>query len=611
MQGNFGRYLDVDLSERKIEDYEIPIRWYPLHLGGRGIAARILVEELKGEEDALSAENILVFATGPFQGTGIVGAGRHVVMGISPKTNSICDSYCGGYFGHELGRSGYDGIIIRGVASGPVYLSLIDGEADIHSAAELWGNGTGDTVERLSKRYPQARVATIGPAGENLVQMSCIIHDGTRAAGRPGLGAVMGAKRLKAIVVRGHEGKPIHDPKRLKQERSQYVRGFIGDEMKDFGKYGTAGGVVSLSEQGILPTKNFQEGSFALAENISGERMHDTILVGRESCAGCPIRCKRVVETSFNGREVFTRFGGPEYETLAAFGSLCLNDDLDSIALANQLCNDYGIDTISAGVAISFLMEASEHGLLDDPIRWGDGEAIVGLVDKIANRQGIGEQVASGLEFLATQLGAEFNMTIKGVEIPMHEPRGKQGLGISYSTSPRGATHMEANHDTGFEVNPELGVEGDYDRFTLADKPRVVKIQEDLRSFDNSLILCAFTSRSSDDRYRYPHIRSLLAAVTGQEFSPREMLSVGERNYALLRLHSARCGHTVEQDGLPRRFNEPLPSGASAGRPIKAETLDKAIEDYYRERGYDRFGPTDETLRRLGLEACVGLIERR
>ncbi len=387
--GVHGRYLDVNLSSGCISDYEIPTEWYVQHLGGKGVAARILLNELAGEEEPLSPENILIFATGPFQGTGLVGAGRHVVMGISPKTKAVADSYAGGFFGHELGRSGFDGIVLRGAAAEPVVLSVIDGIPELLPATELWGKGTGKTTEVLAERYPRAHVAAIGIAGENLVQSACIIHDRNRAAGRPGFGAVMGAKRLKAIVIRGNTQKAVHDDTRFRTEKATYAKLFLDGSMDEFGEFGTSRLVVPFHEMGILPTQNFREGVFEPAEQIDGRTMAATILVDRESCAGCPIRCKRVVRTSFMGRAVIPEFGGPEYETVVAFGSLCLNHDLRSIALANQLCNDYGIDTISAGVACAFLMEASQKNLIAERISWGDAEAMLGLVEKIESAKAV------------------------------------------------------------------------------------------------------------------------------------------------------------------------------------------------------------------------------
>jgi len=608
MHALFGRYLDVDLSSGTVSDYPIPEDWQTRFVGGKGIGARILLQELPATVDPLGPENLLVFATGPFQGTGIAGGGRHAVLAVSPKTGCVADSYTGGYFGHELGRSGYDGIVIRGIAKDPTVLTLIGGEVRLLSAGDLWGKGTGETEEGLRAEYPGSRVASIGIAGENLVSQACIINDRSRSAGRPGLGAVMGAKKLKAIVVRGYAQKSFADPTRFTGERVEYAKRFGDEGTRQFGEYGTSRGVVYLSEMGILPTKNFQEGVFDRAVEIGGERMHDTILVGRETCTGCPIRCKRQVRTIFAGREVLPEFGGPEYETMAALGSLCLNADLDAITLANQLCNDHGLDTISVGVAIAFLMEASEKGLIDEGIGWGDPEAIVCLTEQLARREGVGAWIADGLEPYAREIGADFSMTIKGVEIPMHEPRGKQGLGISYATTPRGANHMEGMHDTmlaGENPSPEIGVTHAYDRFTLADKPLVTKVFENLRSFDNSLVLCCFTTHAVGEGYSYRTLRSLLEAASGLVLDPAEMLRVGERNYTLMRILSGRMGHRMADDGLPSRFASPLPRGASAGHPVDPGALRTAIEDYYRERGYRERGPTEETLCRLGMEDCT------
>ena len=613
MHGAFMKYLDVNLSSRAIGEYGIPEEWIALHLGGKGIAARILITELRGGEAPLSEGNILVFATGPFQGTGVTGGGRHVVMGLSPKTGSVSEAYVGGYFGDALAHSGYDGILLRGIADDPLYLALIDGKASLHPADALWGRGTGATEAKLLEQYPRSRVASIGPAGERQVQMACIISDHSRAAGRPGFGAVMGSKRLKAVVVRGDQTKPLRSPKRFQRERAAHAKTFKTEGFRRFGEYGTPGLILPLNVRGTLPTKNFQEGIFEQAKAISGEALHERLLVGRETCSGCPIRCKRVVSGSFGNERILPEFGGPEYETIAALGSLCMNENLDSIALANQLCNDYGIDTISAGVAIAFLMEASEKGLIEDPVDWGDAKAIIALLHQIGRREGFGERVALGLDALAGEIGADFQMTIKGQEVPMHEPRGKKGLGISYATSPRGATHMEGIHDTELgasQPTPELGVIQPYDRFTLSDKPAVIKLYEDLRSFTNSLILCCFTVSMVGEGYNLPGIRSLLESATGIALSPVDMLAVGERNYALMRLHAARAGYSTDSDSLPRRFATPLVRGASAGQVLEQLELKAAITDYYGQRGYDWSGPTDATLKRLGLRALVGVISR-
>jgi len=320
-----------------------------------------------------------------------------------------------------------------------------------------------------------------------------------------------------------------------------------------------------------------------------------------------------MVKTTFDGCEVLPEFGGPEYETVAAFGSMCLNGDLASIALANQLCNDYGLDTISAGVAVAFLMEACEKGLIDEEVAWGDPRAVVSVVHALARREGVGDRLADGLDIFARDLGADFAMTIKGVELPMHEPRGKQGLGISYATTPRGANHMEGMHDTMLTREspcPELGVTQTYDRFTLLDKVEPAVVFEDLRSFTNSLVLCCFTTSETGPNYGFPAIRSLLEAATGLVVDADEMQRIGARNYALLRLLSGRAGHVMDDDALPPRFAEALPRGASAGHPVDPKAMAQAVSAYYRKRGYTRYGPSDATLRRLGLADCAGRVGR-
>ncbi len=609
MSEKYGRYLDVDLSSGKAHDYEIAPEWQEAHLGGRGIAARIILEEIAGPISALSPDNILVFATGPFQGTGLAGAGRHVVMGVSPKTGSVGGSYVGGYFAHELGTSGYDGILLRGKSADPVTVALIDGKLELRSAADLWGKGTGETETILRNRYPNSRVASIGIAGEKLVRMSCIIHDRAHAAGRLGLGAVMGSKGVKAVVVQGGREKPLYDPEQFKKQRVAYARDLMTDDKKRFGEVGTPSVVVPYNVMGILPTKNFQEGVFEGAEAIGGEQLRDEILVGRGSCSGCPIRCKRVVKTSFAGREVIPAYGGPEYETIAALGSLCLNDNIHAIALANQLCNEYGLDTISVGITIAFLMEASEKKKIPNVIKWGDAEAIINLVEQIAHKQGMGETLADGLEAFARNLGVDFHMMIKGVEVPMHDPRGKKGLGLSYATSPRGATHLEGVHDHVLEIDSpssDIGITRAYDRVSLEDKPAIVKTYEDLWSFTDSLILCIFTVNAVGPDYSYGRVRSLLESAVGISLSAEDMLKIGERNYALLRLCAARAGYTTEDDVLPSRFSTPLPRGGTAGQAISPEEMDTAIKAYYEERGYDGVTPTRDTLYRLGLEQFAG-----
>ncbi len=611
--GHFGRYLDVSLTKRSINDYQIPDEWYQKFLGGRGIGARIMLEELEPGIDPLGPDNIIVFATGPLQGLSIPGGGRHLLMAKSPKTNGISGSYVGGFLGQQLGKSGYDGIIIRGASPEPKYLVLKDGKANIKDATELWGCDTATTENKIRKKEGDVRVASIGLAGENLVKFSCVIHDKNRAAGRPGFGAVMGSKKLKAVAVSGNRSKKVHEPNLLSNTRKEFTKTLYTTKSDSLGKYGTSGGVMALNERGILPTKNFKLGEFEDAEKISGQTIYDKILKHRDTCNSCPIRCKRTVSTKFNGEEVRPEYGGPEYETVAAFGSLCMNSDLNAIALANQKCNQHGLDTISTGVTIAFLIEASEKNLLDYEIEWGDSKKIVDLVDRIANRQGVGDRLAEGIDKLEQELNSNFAMQIKGQEVPMHEPRGKKGLGISYATTPRGANHMEGIHDTQLEqepLAPELGVSESIDRFRFEGKARVMKIFEDLRSFTNSLILCAFTTDMVGNNYSFETVRKFIKAVTGNELDSEGMLTIGERNYLLLKLLSSQEGHTSSRDRLPKRFYQSLKNGAAEGESIPQEKLQQMLDKYYEYRGYDQYGPTDRKLRDLNLAEFTNRLNR-
>lgn len=616
MEGVVGRYLLVDLSRGRFADYGIPGEWLEKHLGGRGIGARILLEELRGPKvpDPFGPENILIFATGPFQGSGVAGGGRHVVLGISPKTRAAADSYAGGFFGHELGRSGYDGLIIKGRAARAGYLTLIDGKPQLHDAQDLWGKETADVEEELQRRHGKVRVASIGPAGEQLVRFSCIIHDRTRSAGRPGLGAVMGSKNLKAIAIAGHQDKPIYDNRAFLQRKQEFARALATDPgTESFRSYGTAGLTIALNKLGILPTKDFQEGVFDGADGIGGRTMAQTILTQRDSCAGCPVACKRIVSGHFDGDEIRPRYGGPEYETVASFGSLLLNDNLEAIALANQKCNAYGLDTISAGVVLAWAIEATEGGLIKSDLKWSNPHSILEMIELIVRRERLGEELAEGIDYLAEKYNGDFAVQIKGVEVPMHEPRGKVGLGLSYATSPRGATHLEGMHDTMLEIDrptPELGIKEPMDRFSWEGKPRVAKIYEDLRSFTNSLAICIFVTHMTGPKYNYPQIRELLNSLTGLELDAQEMLMIGERNFNLMKILAARAGYTRKDDGLPKRLKEPLPHGASAGRPIPDDVLQQMIDEYYQHRGWDQYGPTEAKLEELGLTDLKGLIPR-
>jgi len=621
MKGIFGKYLDINLSRQEIKTYEIPQEWYTKYLGGRGIGIHILLKELKGYEDPLGEENILVFATGPLQGTKFPGAGRHAILSKSPRTGSLSDSYAGGFFGHELGSSGYDGIFIRGKASRPCYISLIDGKAEIHDASQLWGKDVGQTDEILNRQYTGARIACIGQAGENLVKFSSIINEMNRAAGRAGFGAVMGSKRLKAIVVKGSVNKPVFNDTMLKEVRKRLAAELMANpNIREFGEYGTTGTVDFLNEEGILPTKNFMEGTFLGSSKIDGASdFYRAILVGRDTCAGCPIRCKRIVKCTYKEKYIEEKYGGPEYETLAAFGSNCLNDNLKVISLANQMCNMFGLDTISTGSVIASSMEASEKGLIKEQIKWGDPDVIIDLIEKITFREGIGDLLAEGTECFSKEINADFTMHIKGQEIPFHDPRGKKSVAISYATSPRGAQHMDSAHEdindgSWNKITAELGLYGEIDRLSWENKAEFCKATTDLASFSNSAITCAFIGYDAAfacGYNPYPLIREAVYATTGLGIGVREMLEIGERNFNMLKIAAAGHGYSKWDDDLPQRLKQVLSDGKSANECIDDEILKKSINRYYELRGFDDLGPTDETLSYLKMDEFIGFIKRK
>jgi len=585
--GSFGRYADVDLCTGEITETEVPADWTKRFVGGRGIGARLLVDALPDRVRPLGPENVLVLATGPFQGTGVAGAGRMAVLSVSPVTGRVSDSFVGGFLPHELGRSGFDGLIVRGRSPDPAYLLVRGGRVQILDASDLWGIDVLETDGLLKARHRGVRVASIGIAGERLIPYATIMVDINRAAGRPGFGAVMGAKNLKAIAISGASDKAVYDPPRFRELRKEFAAWLLNDPATRKRKVlGTAKCVLELERLGILPTRNFQHGTFPEAEAISGERLAETLLVGRDTCTGCPVTCKRIVEGSFRNDSILPAYGGMEYETIAAFGSLCGVGDLNAIALASQNCNRYGLDTITTGVAIAAAMEATQRGLLgDDGPHWGDGDAVNRLIRQITDRDGIGGLLAGGMSALVEAWGPEFVLHVKGQAVPLHDPRGKKGMGISYATSPRGATHME-----GFDDEMLVGVDDPASRFGAVEigdwrgwrgKPALCVRYENLMSFANSLVLCAFVSMSkaSGPYDPFDRILALHEALTGEAIESSGMLEIGARNYHLLDDLAVRLGGPGDDD-LPPRFWRPLPEGPCAGQRIDEPSLQEAIAAY-------------------------------
>ncbi len=598
MMGMHGRIAFVDLTNETVTTETIPERWHEDYLGGRGLGVRLLLEGQSAGVDPLGPDNQLIFATGPLTGFGLPGAARHWVGAKSPLTGSLGESYSGGSFGHLLTRSGVDAIVVSGQATEPVVLRVTDERIALESAGELWGETT-DVVDDVLAGCPMQSCAAIGPAGENEVLLASIINDSGHAAGGRGLGAVMGSKRLKAVVVGGNSPPPVADQAAFDRAREAFASGLReNDKLTQWAAFGTTAAVEILSEQGLLPTEHFRRGRFEGAEAIGGEALKG-LTVGQRGCHGCPLECKPVVQGECHGTELDAA-SGPEYETLASFGSLLCNDDLESIALANQRCNQLGMDTIGVGHVIATAMEA---GRAD----WGDADAMLEYVEGIATQSGLGDVLADGPDAAAAALDTDEAATVKGAPAGMHDPRGKKGLGLSAATSPRGATHAEGFHDTLVErrLQTDLPVETGLASRSTAHKPTAVVTFENARSFINSLVYCSHVVVTVGPDRNFRALCRLVEAVTGRAFTIGDALEIGERNFTLGKLVSLREGFSIVDDRLPKRLRKPLaddPGGVDLPpASLTVEELETMKAAYYRRRGWTADGIERATLARLGL----------
>jgi aldehyde:ferredoxin oxidoreductase len=620
--GYNGKILRVDLDRESINVEELHEKLYCHYLGGGTLALHYLLNELKPKSDPLGPENILVFAGSVISGTPATGLSRFSVAAKSPLTNAFGEAEAGGWWIPELKFAGYDAIVIKGKASRPVYLWIHDGEAEIRDGRHLWGKFCKETQEEIRKELgdDRIRIASIGPAGEKLVRFACILNELKHANGRTGLGAVMGSKNLKAIAVRGKKKMEVADEESIKR-LTKGLKDTYEEPYFSIGNLGTARVTVMLSEQGILPTFNFREGSFEGAEAISGETMSKTILVRRGTCYGCFVRCKREVQVT-EPYSVDPIYGGPEYETVAAFGSMCGIDDLKAISWANQLCNAYGMDTISAGSLISFAMECSENGIIKKgdtggiDLRFGNVEAMIRMVEMIGRREGLGDILADGISSAAEKFGKgadRFAMHVKGMPLPFHEPRGKVGVGLGYAISPTGPDHMEFPHDpfwsteAGITLLRPLGILEPVDVLDLGPKKvRLFIYLQQYWDLLNSLGVCMFTTKPFGP-HTFNEIVDYVKAVTGWQTSLFDLLKVGERHANMARVFNLREGFTSADDTLPDRLFNPMEGGTLKGKKIDKEQFAKAIETYYQMMGWDpETGvPKKEKLAELGLDWLI------
>lgn len=592
-----GKHLDVDLSTGKITEPSLDMRLAERFIGGKGLGAKILYDKLQPGVAPLSSDNVLLFMTGPLSGTSVQTSGRWCIVTKSPHTGIYLDSQIGGKFGHRLKRAGYDFVIIKGRSETPSYLEISSERVEIHPANDLWGKGTYQVEEILKKQYNGSEVCVIGPAGENLVTFANIMTDRTHMAGRGGVGAVMGSKNLKAIVAGGTqkiEGVNQEIFKALTRTFRKKVRENPG--VKHRHEIGTVMWVKMANDAGFLPTRNFQSGVFEGAEAISGERMRDEFVVGHTACYGCLIACGKTTrfdEGKYAGLEV----DGPEYETSALLGASCGIDDLGAIAKANEICDDLGIDTITAGGTIAFAMECSEKGILNQEdipnLAFGNADAQHDLLRLIAERRGVGELFARGSFLAAKELGhnsADFAIHVKNLELAGVEPRGSFGMALAYATSDRGGCHQRC-------WTPGAELSGTLTRFSMEGVAKFVKESQDERAACFSLVLCDFLP------FDVPEMVEMLNAATGFSYTPESYLITGERIWNMTRLFNTREGMTAFNDILPARFyQEEAPEGDPKGQRIKLEDFEKAKAEYYELRGWDQEGiPTKEKLESLGL----------
>ncbi|GIS67129.1 MAG: aldehyde ferredoxin oxidoreductase [Anaerolineaceae bacterium] len=624
--GYHRRILHVNLTNGCIFQERPEDAFYRKYLGGSAMGMYYILNGMSPGADPLGPDNILTLMLSVLTGAPISGQSRLTANAKSPLVDGIGDSQSGGFFPAELKFAGYDGIVVKGQSEKPVYLWIKDGLAELRDATHLWGKSTGDVDNILKSELCDKKIEVMqcGPAGEKLASLAAIINMANRANGRTGLGAVMGSKRLKAVVVRGTSKKlPVASPKQLNSFARSGVTDFDNNaSMVGLRKDGTAGVTTRQHADGGLPTYNFNAGQFAGSDSISGELMTDTILTGRETCYACTVRCKRSVTTTYQDEEVDEKYGGPEYETLATFGSYCGVSDLSAVAMANQICNEYGLDTIGTGATIAWAMECFEEGIISVqdvgfPIPMGNPEVMVKLTKLLADRIGFGDVIADGSRAAANRLGKghEFLITVKGSETPAHMPQVKRSLGLVYAVNPFGADHNSSEHDPAVEDDykhysdrlQSIGVKTKLPAKSLElDKVKFALTTQHMNSFLDSANLCVFVWGSSWQLFGPEDCVRLVNTITGWgDFTIDEMLLVGERRLNMLRAFNAREGIDRTADILPKKFFKTLQGdGPSSGIALDIEEIMQAQEWYYEMSGWnlDSGNPTNDTLKRLGLE---------
>jgi aldehyde:ferredoxin oxidoreductase len=599
MHAYAGQLLRVNLTDQRIEREPINPALARAFIGGRGLATKIICDEVDPKIDPLDAANKLIFATGPLTGTSAVCGGRCMAVTKGALTGAIACSNVGGTFGPDLKFAGYDMIVLEGAATEPVILVVDDEQVELRPAGDLWGKNVHETEDALHRQLgDDFQLMSIGPAGEKLVRFACIINDKSRAAGRSGVGTVMGSKKLKAVAVRGTGGVTVADREGFRAATLDALVKLQAGEItgQALPQFGTAVLVNIINEGGLFPARNFQEGQFEPATRISGETLAEQILIRPRACVACPIACgrvTRVAEGKFAGRG-----DGPEYETIWALGADVGVSDLGAVTKANYVCNEAGMDTISAGATVACAMELFEKGVLTEkevghPLRFGDAEALVDMIPKIAHREGFGDVLAEGAARVAERFGrADLFMGAKKQEFPAYDPRGAFGMGLQYATSNRGGCHVR-----GYLISPEiLGVPEKLDPLTPEGKAATDIAFQDLTAALDSSGVCLFVTLSIGGA----ELVAMMAPATGFDYDLDEFMQAGERIWNLEKLFNLKAGFNKKDDTLPERLQrEPMPAGPAAGKTVP---LDRMLTEYYRLRGWQADGrPSKEKLAALGL----------
>lgn len=601
MKGITGKILEIDLSAKKLNKIEIEEGVYKKYMGGSGLAAKIFLDRELYKVEPLSESNQLMFFVGPLTGTTLPGTSRFEVCCKSPLTGIWAEASCGAHFGKEIKCAGYDGIIIKGRADYPVYIEIIDDKVEIKDAKHLWGKDTYEIDEHFANLDKKWQVATIGVGGENQVLFAGITTDKGDHAARCGVGAVMGSKKLKAIAIKGTKKVNISDTESYDKLRKKLNEKIKMDPLcMALHKYGTNSGMQLGAQVGDVPTKNWRVALWEKGvEKIDGAAITQNVLRKTKSCFACPVSCKRVVEVSDNKFKV-EEGPGPEYESAAALGSLLLNDNLSALCKANELCNKFGIDTISTGSVIAFAFECYENNLLIKSdidgldLRFGNIDTMLTLIEKIAQREGLGNILADGVRRAAQKIGKgadKFALEIRGLEQPMHDPRAYHGLALTYATSPRGACHtndMNLMIEMGISKYPELSIKGGYSSLSSERKADVTVKSQNLGMIYSSAVMCYFvvSMLSADD------IRDMIKVVCGWDISLDEMMKIGERIWHLKRGINTLCNpNDYTLDKLPERIKNPYLEGSLPGiekivakltstKPPKHPRIRKKMNDF-------------------------------